>query len=602
MSMTRDGAGSVGFRLFLGVAATLLAVGVAAYALFAAAVREDEREEGRRDLQAAVRTLESEQGSSRAALRGLVIAVTGDRAVQAAEVRDDEGRVVARSAARRGASGERLAESFELRGRRYSVTAIRDTSRTDLFLLDLRDDLLLALPIALVSALGLFWLLAGRSVHLRHRSAVERATRDALTELGDHRAFSEELRRASSLADRNDVEFALAIFDVDDFKFLNDRRGHQYGDEVLRKVGKALASGRAQDRPFRIGGDEFAMILTGTDERQAAIAVGRVRSALAESGVAVSCGISATRPGMRAWGTLREEADAALYEAKRRRSDGPVCFCDLAAEAFIVTSEKAQQLRLLIKDRAMDVALQPIWDVEAGGLVGFEGLARPHADYEFSGPAEAFDVAEQVGRIGDLDQLCVARILERAGSMPANALLFINVHPSSLDDERTGPRWLLDAARGAGVDPSRIVIEVTERSGARLAAVVRAIDQLRRAGFRVALDDVGAGNSGLEMLNATRVDFVKIDRAIVARAAEDVNARAVLAAISAFAHETGCYVIAEGIEHAEHLDFVRTLEVNVSGAIRGGQGYGLGRPAPSVAEALAGARPAMAPAAASVAA
>jgi diguanylate cyclase (GGDEF)-like protein len=550
MSITRREGESVGFRLFLGVSLTLLAAGFCAYALFAASLREHQRERGGDVLRAAVQRFEAHGRSYAPATRKQLVAALDRRRRE-------------------------------------------EAAHTEDFLIDLRGTLLLALLPALAGAVGLFWLLAGRTVHLRHRTAVERASRDALTDLGDHRAFSEELRRASGLADRSDLEYALALFDIDDFKFLNDRRGHQHGDDILRRVAEVLQSGRAQDRPFRIGGDEFALIMPATSERDGAIAAGRLRRQIAESGVAVSCGVSGSRPLMRGWSTLREEADAAVYEAKRRHAEAPVCFSDFADRAFIVTTEKAHQVRLLIQDRAMDVALQPIWDLDGGGLIGFEGLARPHSDYELAGPAEAFDVAEQIGRIGDLDRLCMTRILERAGSVPEGVLLFINIHPANLDDDRGGPRWLLDAARAASVDPGRIVIEVTERSGARLGAVVRAIDQLRRAGFKVALDDVGAGNSGLEMLNATHVDFVKVDRTIVARAAEDVNARAVLAAISAFAKETGCYVIAEGIEDRDHLEFVRALEVSVVGAIRGGQGYGLGRPAPTVADALAGRRPAM---------
>ena len=600
MNMTDRG--SVGFRLFLGVALTLLVLGGVAYWLFAGAVREERLDEGRRDLVAAVAAVAKDphSGSSRAVLRGLVTQIASDPEVLSAEVRDGSGRVVARSAsAGGGIRGDRVRTGVRLRGEDYGVTAVRDRARVDLFLLDLRDTLLMALPPALVLALGLFWLLAGRSVQLRHRSALERALRDALTELGDHRAFSDEMRRASAMADRTGMEYTLALFDVNDFKFLNDRRGHQHGDEVLRKVARILSSGRGQDRAFRVGGDEFALLLPATSEHDGAVAVGRLLSLLADESIAVSCGLTASRPALREWSTLREEADAALYEAKRRRNAEPVRFSDFAERAFIVTGEKAQQVRLMIRDRGVDVALQPIWDVEANSLIGFEGLARPLPTYELAGPAEAFDVAEQIGRIGDLDHLCVARILERADTLPAGALLFINIHPASLEDERGGPGWLLEAAREAGLHPSRIVIEVTERHGARLASVVRAINQLRGAGFRVALDDVGAGNSGLEMLNATRVDFVKIDRAVVANAAADVNARAVLAAISAFAHETGTFVIAEGIEEREHLDFVRNLRVSVEGAIRGGQGYGLGRPAATVAAALAGPRAAafMAPAA-----
>jgi EAL domain-containing protein (putative c-di-GMP-specific phosphodiesterase class I) len=289
---------------------------------------------------------------------------------------------------------------------------------------------------------------------------------------------------------------------------------------------------------------------------------------------------------MRLGAVLREEADAALYEAKRRRADDVVGFSEIGEDAAILSPEKAHGLRLLLQDRVIDVALQPIWDLESGTLLGLEGLARPHVEYGLSGPAEAFDVAEQTGRIADLDRLCVDRILERAGELPRGARLFVNVHPSSLEDE--DGEWIFDALRRARVHHERIVIEVTERSGARVGAVVRAIASLRARGLKVALDDVGAGNSGLQMLQSVGVDFVKIDRMVVVRAMEQTSARAVLAAIIAFAETSGTYVIAEGIEDRRMLAFLEGLEVRASNGIRGGQGYGLGRPASTVAAAIAG--------------
>jgi len=506
------------FRLFLGVALTLLAVGAATYALIDARIRGELLDDGAHSARAA-------------------------------------------------------AEADAL------LAAVRESM------------LVISLP-ALVGSLALFWLLAGRSLHARHRFAVQRAMRDGLTELGNHRAFQEELRRAASAAERNGLDFALAVLDVDDFKFLNDRRGHQQGDELLRRVARVLSGGtRAQDRAFRTGGDEFALLLPGTTEHEALAAARRLRRLVGESGLAISCGISATRPGVRSPVVVREEAEAALQEAKRRRSQDPVRYSEVSGQADILTPQKAHSVRLMVEHGALDAALQPIWGLEGSDLVGFEGLARPHSVYELAGPAEAFDVAEQIGRIADLDRLCVRRILEHAADLPGDARLFVNVHPASLEDEGNGADWLLDLLHRARVAPDRVVIEVTERSGARAAAVARSVERLREAGLRVALDDVGAGNSGLEMLHSVAVDYVKIDRSVVVRALTEVNARAVLAAIIAFAHESGTFVIAEGIEDDAMLEFVRGLEVHASGGIRGAQGYGLGRPAPTVAEAVARAHP-----------
>jgi EAL domain-containing protein (putative c-di-GMP-specific phosphodiesterase class I) len=129
------------------------------------------------------------------------------------------------------------------------------------------------------------------------------------------------------------------------------------------------------------------------------------------------------------------------------------------------------------------------------------------------------------------------------------------------------------------------VIEVTERFSGRMASVLKSLRRLRAQGFKLALDDVGTGNAGLEMLRTVGAEYVKIDSSIVAAAATEPNARAVLMAMATFAWQTGSFVIAEGIEDPETLDFVRGIDDHHARAghvIQGGQGYGLGRPSPEL--------------------
>ena len=186
--------------------------------------------------------------------------------------------------------------------------------------------------------------------------------------------------------------------------------------------------------------------------------------------------------------------------------------------------------------------------------------------------------------------LCATEALRRAGrELPDGALLFLNVAPQTLDRDARGD-WLIGAIAEAGIALERVVVEVTARVGPRGAAVAAAIARLREHGLRVAIDDVGSGTSGLEMLRRTHPDFVKIDRSVVAAAADtDTDARAVLLAVAAFATQTEAYVIAEGIEDGAALDLVKTLGERVGAGLRvdGGQGFGLGRPDPYMPTALA---------------
>jgi EAL domain-containing protein (putative c-di-GMP-specific phosphodiesterase class I) len=209
-------------------------------------------------------------------------------------------------------------------------------------------------------------------------------------------------------------------------------------------------------------------------------------------------------------------------------------------------------------------------------------VVRARTDSGLGSPAEAFDLAQQIGRVHDLDVLCAERALQDAPELPGGAFLFVNISRQTLDLDATTDGWLLDAAERAGIAPERVVLEVTERFGARTEPVVSSLRRLRAEGFRIALDDVGTGNSGLEMLRKVNADFVKIDRSVVVASPVDRNARAVLMAMATYARQTGSYVIAEGIEDQQTLDFLASIDdrdVHLGQIIQGGQGYGLGRPA-----------------------
>ena len=253
----------------------------------------------------------------------------------------------------------------------------------------------------------------------------------------------------------------------------------------------------------------------------------------------------------------------------------------------VVTIEKVRVVRSLIDVGAVDVAFQPIWDLGGTRVLGYEALARPHAS-ELAGPGEAFEIADSIGRGHELDAVCRRATLRAAADLPKGALLFLNVSPQTLEHDALAGDSLVLAVRGAGYEPEQVVLEITERTDARMEVLVPEAARLRSLGFKLALDDVGAGNAGLEMLSALPVDFIKIDRAVVADAVEDRSARAVMLGIMAFARESGAFVIAEGIETEEMLELARDPEpegeARPAGA-QGAQGFLLGRPAPVPDEA-----------------
>ena len=484
----------------------------------------------------------------------------------------------------------------ELLGARYAYQVIYSYRAYDAQLRDVRRVLLLVGLLALFGGGAVFYLVGGRVLLRDHRRALQRATRDGLTDLPNQRAFQDELPQAVAAATRYQDPLALAVLDVDDFKFINDRHGHPHGDAVLMAVAKILREARPGDRPYRVGGDEFALLLAHTDADGARTLARRLSRSFKEAAIEVSIGVSATRPGLQA-DTLRGEADAALYEAKRQGGGQSAHFEDIRGRVAVTSTEQKEAVRALLQERRLQTVFQPIWDFAAERLLGVEALMLPDPSCGLGSAAEAFDVAEQLGRVHQLDVLCVQSALRAVGELADGVLLFINLSPHTLDLDAVHGNWVRVAVEAAGLSPERVVIEVTERFGGSTAAVVKCMSRLREQGFKTALDNVGTGNSGLEMLRRLDADFVKLDPSIVIAAPTDPSARAVLLAMATFARQTGSFVIAEGVEDEETLRFLRSIDVqdlHVDTIIQGGQGGEIGLPVatmpPDIPGSLRGSR------------
>jgi diguanylate cyclase (GGDEF)-like protein len=467
-----------------------------------------------------------------------------------------------------------------VRGKLFAYEVTYDHHVYDAQLNEVRLILALICLLGLVGGGGMFYLVGGRRLIRDHSMVLRRATRDGLTDLPNQRAFQDEFPQMVASAARHQDHLALVLLDVDDFKLINDRHGHPHGDAVLKRVAGVLRGARPGDRPYRVGGDEFALLLSHADVEGTRALVARLGREFADAAVEVSMGVSVLRSGTTA-DTLRAEADSALYEAKRQGANRAVHFADINEQVVVTTSEKREAVRRVIDEGRLTTVFQPIWNLEAETLIGIEALTRPDPSYGLSGPAEAFDIAEQLGRVHQLDVLCAQHALRTAPELGPGVLLFVNVAPLTLDLDAEGGDWLLAEVERAGLSAAHVVVEVTERFGGRTAPVVKTLQRLRQQGFLLAVDDVGTGNAGLEMLSKLKAEFVKLDRSIVAAAATEPGARAVLFAMATFARQTGAFVIAEGIEDQETLQFLRSMDqrdVSCETIIQGGQGFGLGRP------------------------
>jgi diguanylate cyclase (GGDEF)-like protein len=425
--------------------------------------------------------------------------------------------------------------------------------------------------------------------HDRLQRLYDQARLDALIDpisgLGNHRAFQEELTRQIDDARRLGHSLALALVDLDDLKRINDEEGHAGGDEVLASMGRLIsAASRAADRGFRIGGDEFAILLPRADADTATMVVRRLLgSALnAESATpgatafSFSAGLSAYPSPAGDAQRLFRQADAALYWAKKHGRTDVQAFDPTrhgAADDGRSTLELAEAVMEVAARRAVKPVYQTIYDLRTGAPVGFEGLVRPAEAAGFRNAQSLFVAAEAAERTVELDLVCIEAVAAGATLPDSYTYLAFNLSPRTLETEQFRVADLLAILAPYRIPPSRVVLEITEREAIEdIGRLQENLERCRAEGIRIAADDVGAGNAGLRLLSEIRFDIVKIDLSLVQRGALRDSALAVLRAIRDIGHQSGAVVVAEGIESADQLEVVRALDLVA------GQGYLLGMP------------------------
>lgn len=420
-------------------------------------------------------------------------------------------------------------------------------------------------------------------LQVRYQEAVAEALRDPLTGLGNHRAFQEELDSQIESATRYDVPVALVLIDLDEFKQINDSAGHGVGDQTLASFGRLVGSVlRKVDRPFRIGGDEFAILLPHTDANAAHIVARRLLVSALQPNVrdpkvkplSFSAGISSLPNPATSRNQLYTQADTALHAAKRAGRTEVLVFDEGKATGATAASTSAA-IAEVIGQNLLRPVFQPIVDLATGGTLGYEGLIRPVPPEPYADPVSLFAAAEASGHVVPLDLACVEAIVAAAARMPKELFLSVNMSPRTIEAPEFSAPVMLNILARYDFPPDRLIIELTERQPiADLERVRHILDTCRSAGIRLAADDLGSGNSGLKLLSDLRFDVVKVDLGLIQRSSTSAPSSAVVESIVAFASRTGALVIGEGVEHEEQV--AQLTELGVTAA----QGFLFSRPGP----------------------
>jgi diguanylate cyclase (GGDEF)-like protein len=423
-----------------------------------------------------------------------------------------------------------------------------------------------------------------RFLELFERARLD-ALRDSLTGLGNQRAFEEELSKRVDRDRREDEAIALILIDLDDLKAVNDGQGHAAGDRLLATMGRLIGGAiRRGDLAFRIGGDEFAILLPGADQETAYVTARRLLAGALEGRTtelafpvfSFSAGVTSFPEPSTDAGQLRLHADAALYSAKRHGRTSVEVF-DPARHAVTGDDRSVPELSAavatVVAGRALRPVYQAIFDVASGRPIAYEGLVRPDPSTGFPDASSLFVAAEAVGRTVELDLAAIEAVAAGAAALPPDCHLGINVSPRTIEATDFSPMDVIAILARHGIPSGQVVIEITERETVSdLGRLQHNLEACQAVGFRTAIDDVGAGNAGLSLLSQIRFDIVKVDLSLVQRGILGEAGESVLRALRGLADRWGATIVAEGVETPQHLEVIRALGLHAA------QGYLLARP------------------------
>lgn len=408
---------------------------------------------------------------------------------------------------------------------------------------------------------------------------------DPVTDLRNRRATYALLEAEMA---QPEAKVALILIDLDNFKVVNDSAGHPAGDKLLRQVASILREVAGNIGVVgRIGGDEFAIVISPLAGRNVAIDMAHAVSAAlqkpfqleqGEVFATASIGICVYPSDASNSAELVSMADTALYQAKNSGRNQVV---DFRAEMTLATQRRTRlerDLRRAIETEGLSVHYQPQFDCYTGRLVGVEALLRwPHDEYGFVSPSEFIPIAEETGLIVALGRWVLRRACKDVAGWVEQGANDLSVAVNVSTRQMREPRFIDDVARAlneSGLPPANLELELTESLLMKdVDAAVAFMKQVRDAGVRLSIDDFGTGYSSLSYLQSFPINQLKIDRSFVQLLPQrgDTIARAIISLARGF----GLTVVAEGVENHAQLEWLRAAGCDYV------QGYLLGRPMPA---------------------
>ncbi len=421
------------------------------------------------------------------------------------------------------------------------------------------------------------------------------ALHDPLTRLPNRMLLMDRARQALGRLHRDPGVVALLFIDLDKFKAVNDNLGHEVGDRLLISVSERLADlMRDSDTVARLGGDEFVILAQDIAHDAEAIALAeRVLHAMrepfalgsAEVSLLASVGVSVSHDPNSDPESMLREADVAMYRAKDAGAGGLELFDEDLRREVSANLRIEGRLRYALPREELILAYQPIMPLTGGHAVGCEALvrwdpadARDRPDGADLLPARFLPRAEQSDLIVQIGDWVLRTACEQAAAWYRAGIpirMFVNVSARELTEVDLAAR-VQESLKRSRLPAHALCLEVSEESVLRDPERARsALNDVRRLGVAIALDNLGAGQSSLSLPRNLPLDILKLDRSLIQGSEQDRNRRAMVAGMIALAHEAGLTAVAVGIETSRQLALARELDCSV------GQGFLLHQPHPA---------------------
>lgn len=412
---------------------------------------------------------------------------------------------------------------------------------------------------------------------------------DQLTGLPNRTLLNDRVKYLLNMAQRKNEPLALMFMDLDHFKNINDTLGHTIGDQVLIKVANRIKEAvRDQDTVSRLGGDEFIMLFPDTDSNAAMHIATKLIGVISklsmiehnELTITPSIGIAMYPNDGEDFETLLKNADTAMYGVKSVSRNGFHFFTEEMQLNLARNLQLENALRHALKRNELEVYYQPQVSLSDGHIIGAEALLRwHHPNLGTISPAEFIPIAESSGQIIEIGEWVLRTAVQQTKAWINNGFtpMIIAVNLSAIQFRNKNLLAMItDILKEAELPHEYLELELTEAvTMHNPESVIDIMNKLDTLGIRMSIDDFGTGYSSLSYLKRFKAYKLKIDQSFIRDIIKDNEDRAIVGAIIDMAHNLGLQTIAEGVETAEQLSFLRLRGCNEV------QGYYYSKPLPS---------------------